>query len=1082
VTLRSASSTRAPVTVAGLLSVVMLLICAPLLAGTADTLRLGVLEYRGEGDVLSRWSATAAYLDEALPDHRVVLQPLAFDQVGEVVARGEVDLVLANPAQYVGLEHRHGVRPLATQRTGVGGAGQLCCQFGAVVFARAERDELRSLADLRGQRLAAVHEQSFGGYQMLLRELRDQGLTRGPAVVEHLGDHDAVVQAVLEGRHDAGIVRTGVLESLAGEGQLRLAEIRVVGAGGAAQAIPLRQSTRLYPDWPMAALPHVPVSVANQVAVALISMPEGHPAALAAGIQGWSTPLNYQPVHELLYQLRLAPYDTAPTLTTAEVWARYHWVILLSLAVVLVLAAAVFHGRRLNKRLAEAGRLLQDRVAQRTRHLDLANESLRGEVAQRRKAEAEVLDQSRRQSLVLETVDEAIFGLDGQCRVQFANPAAEALAGSSAQQMLGQPLSQVLQIRDAQGRPVWEEGPACLSHTLARGEMLRTYDQSLQHVDGRVRIVDYTFKPVIQGGAVQGSVFSCRDVTDRRRIEEDLRLHARVFDTATEGVMIADVRGRILSVNRAFEKVTGYARDEVVGRNPNMLSSGRQDKTFYRRMWETLARDGQWSGEIWNRRKNGEIYPEWITISTIRNAHDEVTHHVAVFSDISAIKRSEQEIDFLANHDHLTGLANRTLFEDRLEHAISVAERHGRHVGLLLVDLDRFRLINDGMGHGAGDALLREAGRRLRRCVRDADTVARLGGDEFGVILEGLVDAQDAGVQAERILEAMRTPLMLDNHELFSTVSIGIGIFPADGTDAPTLLRHADTALALAKREGRNNFQFYTQALTEAVFSRLNIETGLRHALERDELRLHYQPIQAAGSGRLAAMECLMRWEHPERGLVSPGVFIPVAEQSDLILALGQWALRSACAQLHAWQDAGLEVVPVAVNIPARHFRQPGFVAEVLEAVREARVDPGKLIIELTESALMEPVTLAVERIDQLRGAGVAVAIDDFGTGYSSLGYLQRFHVNYLKVDRSFVSGLPTDANARAITEALMALSHSLGLEVVAEGVETAAQLEYLRGIGCDKIQGYFTGRPVVPEVAATLLMQSGQPGLSLPG
>ncbi|WP_018953396.1 EAL domain-containing protein [Thioalkalivibrio sulfidiphilus] len=1056
---------------------------SPAMAEDGATLRLGVLEFRGEADARSRWSATARYLDEALADHRVELRPLDFNQLEQVVARGDVDLVLTNPGFYARLEYLHGARPLASLDTGLR-SGQGCCRFGAVVFTRADRDDLRHLRDLERQRIAAVHEHSFGGYQMLLRELHELGISqhRALARMDFLGDHDAVVQAVLSGRYDAGVVRTGILEAMAEERRVRLDAFRVVGARGASEGLSLRLSTRLYPEWPLAALPHVPVSLANQVSVALLSMPEEHPAARAAGIQGWTAPLNYQPVHELLYTLRLAPYDAPRHLGLSDLWAQYRWQISAGLLLLFGLALALFRGQRLNRRLAEAGRLLQSRVEMRTEHLNVANRSLQREVEQRRQAQAEVLAQSRRQAQVLETVDEAIFGLDADCRVEFANPAAEALAGRSIGQMHGHRLSEVLQIRDGQGRSVWEGQGDCLAGDPMPGDIRRAYDQTLYHRDGRVLVVDYAFRPILDGARVRGGVFSCRDITGRKRIEESLRLHARVFDTATEGVMIADARARILSVNRAFEQVTGYSAEEVVGRNPSLLSSGRQDKAFYRRMWDTIKHEGIWTGEIWNRRKDGEIYPEWLTISTLTDPDGEVSHFVAVFSDITAQKRSEQEIDFLANHDPLTGLANRNLFEDRLGHAISMAGRNGQHVGLLLLDLDRFRLVNDGMGHGPGDALLRETGRRLGRCVRDSDTVARLGGDEFGIILEGLSDAADAGMQAERILEAMRAPLRLGGQELFCTASIGIAVFPADGTDAATLLRHADTAMALAKREGRNNFQFYTHALTEAVFSRLSIETGLRHALERDELRLHYQPILDVAGGRIAAMESLMRWQHPERGQVSPGVFIPVAEQSDLILALGRWALMSACAQVRAWADAGLEPVPVSVNIPARHFCQPGFVEEVLEVVREAGVQPQSLIIELTESALMEPVSLAEERIRRLRDAGVVVAIDDFGTGYSSLGYLQRFHVNYLKVDRSFVSGLPGDENARAITEAVIGVSHSLGLEVVAEGVETQAQLDYLRATGCDKVQGYLTGRPVTAEVAATLLPGAGEKVISLPG
>jgi len=561
---------------------------------------------------------------------------------------------------------------------------------------------------------------------------------------------------------------------------------------------------------------------------------------------------------------------------------------------------------------------------------------------------------------------------------------------------------------------------------------------------------------------------------ERKSSEDELKLAASVFNENVEAIMIADRDTNILRVNPAFCRITGYSADEVIGQPTSLLKSGRQDKAFYTEFWRALLEDSVWQGEIWNRRKDGGIIPVWQTISVVRDTSGEVNHFISIFSDISEKKMSEERIYHLAHYDMLTGLPNRTSFHNEFESALLHAERHSRRVALLFLDLDQFKLINDAAGHPAGDELLTQVALRLKETVREEDIVARLGGDEFTVLLDDIQSVEDAGLVAEKILQQLGTPFRLAHSELVATASIGISLFPSDGLDAATLLKNADTAMYRAKEKGRNNFQFFTSEMNTRALERLSLEGALRTALNKNEFLLHYQPQVDMQSGEIIGLEALVRWQHPEQGLIPPGVFIPVAEDSGLIVPLGEWVLKEACIQHGRWLDEGLPQVSISVNLSGRQFVRQDLLGTVQRIIDETGIEPRCLELELTESTIMEHVDETIETLLALRKLGVHLSIDDFGTGYSSMAYLKRFTIDKLKIDRSFVRDLAIDSDDAAIVIATIAMAHALNLTVIAEGVETEQQLQFLKDNGCEQMQGYYFSRPLAAD-DATELLRSGR-------
>ncbi len=601
----------------------------------------------------------------------------------------------------------------------------------------------------------------------------------------------------------------------------------------------------------------------------------------------------------------------------------------------------------------------------------------------------------------------------------------------------------------------------------------RPYDieHRIRRPDGVTRVVmeradverDADGKAMLMTGTVQ-------DITERRRAEDELRLTSQVFENSIEGILITDVNNNILRVNRAFSSITGYAEKDILGRNPRLLSSGRHDTAYYQTMWASLLEYGYWQGEIWNRRKNGDIYPEWLSLFAIRNERGETTHYAGVFADLTEKKQAEAHVQYLAHYDPLTELPNRQLLEERMQLALHAARDRQRMVALLYLDLDRFRFINESLGHEYGDKLLQAVTRRLTEQVRGSDTLARFSGDEFAVLLSDIGALEDARQIADKIRLMLTQPFNLDEHEIFVTPSIGIAIYPRDGETTADLYRAADTAMNSAKAQGGNAARFYSIDMNHGASHRLTLESGLRRALEREEFLLYYQPQVSLHSGEVIGMEALLRWQNPERGLISPAEFIPLLEETGLIIPVGEWVLRTACSQTALWQQSGLPVLRVAVNLSQRQFHEPDMLSVIERALRDSGLPPAQLELEVTESLMIRDMQTTITTLHQLHAIGIQISIDDFGTGYSSLGYLKKLPINKIKIDQSFVRDICSDPDDAAIASTIIALGHSLRMQVIAEGVETAEQLSHLRAQGCDEIQGYYFSKPLPAEEFARLI------------
>ncbi len=693
---------------------------------------------------------------------------------------------------------------------------------------------------------------------------------------------------------------------------------------------------------------------------------------------------------------------------------------------------------------------------------------LQMEMAARRSADAALRASEARYRAMTQSAPDAIIGSDQDQHVMHFNRAAESMFGYTEEEMLGRHITQLIAERSLGEH---HDRVERFQRNRERVYSGRLVEMTLRRKNGDEFTAELALSVVnVDGQAIFTSIV--RDTTARRALEERLRLSAQVFDSTQDSITMTDAHANIIAVNPAFELITGYTEREVVGLNPNVLRSGRHDGAFYRAMWHSLETQGQWAGEIWNRRKNGQVYPERLRINAVKDQREQVVAYVSVSSDISALKEAHTQLDFVSNHDPLTLLPNRNLLNDRLQLAMTSAQHGNRQIALLLFDLDRLQRINDALGHATGDALLQEIAARVARIVPPGDTLAHLGADEFAVVLTRCHNVDDVIVTVRKLMDQVAQPVRLAGQDLYVTASVGISLYPRDGATPGALLTGADVALSHVKDNGRNSFHFYTGEMNAHALRWMSLEIHLRHALERKELRLYYQPQVALATGRVAGMEALLRWHSEELGNVPPADFIPLAEDSGLILPIGNWVIEEACRQNKAWQMAGLPPLTVAVNVSARQFAAGTLPAVVRNALNSSGLAPRWLEVELTESVMMHDSEHTQMQLNELAAMGVSVSLDDFGTGYSSLGYLSRFRLDKLKIDQTFVKNITTDPRSAAIARATTALAHGLSLVVVAEGVETEGQLAFLRDMGCDKIQGYLFSRPLPADELATLLRE----------
>jgi diguanylate cyclase (GGDEF)-like protein/PAS domain S-box-containing protein len=683
------------------------------------------------------------------------------------------------------------------------------------------------------------------------------------------------------------------------------------------------------------------------------------------------------------------------------------------------------------------------------------------DITERKAAEEAIARESRMNETLLRAASDGIHIMDGDGNLVQVNDAFCRMLGYRREELLGRNLSE------------WDKQMpvAAIRPAFAKlGESGMTLEARHCRRDGSEFDVEITTVPMeIEGKRLIYA--AARDITERKRTEEALQLAAQIYQSSSEAMMVTDGQQRIVAINPAFTAMTGYSAAEALGNQPKMLSSGRQDAAFYQAMWTSLLRTGHWQGEIYNRRKNGEVYPEWLTINVIRDEHGEPHRYVALFSDITRKKASEELIWWQANFDSLTRLPNRRMFRDRLRQEIKKSQRNQTKLALLFIDLDRFKEVNDTMGHEAGDRLLVEAAHRISGCVRSSDTVARLGGDEFTVILTPLGDAPRIESVADTIIERLSAPFRLGHEQAYISASVGITLFPDDAETEAQLVKHADQAMYAAKSAGRNRFSYFTHALQEAAQARIHLIKDLRSPELMQQLQVYFQPIVELASGEIHKAEALVRWQHPQRGLVSPMDFIPLCEEIGLINQLGDWVFLEAARWASDWSARSARPVQISLNMSPVQFLSRHNAHALWESqLQQLGLSGANLVIEITEGLLLHADPGVTDRLLHFRDAGIQVAIDDFGTGYSSLAYLKKFDIDYLKIDKAFIHNLTTDSDDMALTEAIIVMAHKLGLKVIAEGVETDAQRQRLQAAGCDYAQGYLFSRPVPPEQFDALL------------
>lgn len=676
---------------------------------------------------------------------------------------------------------------------------------------------------------------------------------------------------------------------------------------------------------------------------------------------------------------------------------------------------------------------------------------VRSDITESKQAEADL----RKLGRVLEQSPTSVMITDTNGTIEYVNPKFEKVSGYSAAEAVGQN-PRILKSGDKTKEEYTE-----MWNTLLAGKEWRGMFHN-RRKDGSIYWESASICPLRdEMGKITHFIAVKEDITAQKRAEDQLRMNATVFETTAEGIMVTDADNLIKTVNPAFTRITGYAPEEAIGRGPSMLSSGRHNKAFYESLWDSVQQKGYWTGEVWNRRKDGSVFPEWLSIAAIPGEDGIAKEYVAVFSDISKHKQDEEQIRYQANYDALTGLPNRSLLSDRLTQAIGSANRENWKLALLFIDLDQFKMVNDTFGHVMGDELLQQVASRVRACVRESDTVARFGGDEFVILLQDVTDMDAVAGIAAKVIDSIIRVFTLYGREIYIGASVGITIFPDDAVNADALLRNADMAMYQAKAHGRNNYQFFTASMQQRTLERQQLELDLRLAIKRNELEIYYQPVMDATLDRVVSIEALLRWNHPHRGVVSPNRFIPLAEDCGLIGSIGEWVIKGACEQLSQWHKAGFADLNMAVNLSSRQ-RELGLEADYLRQVlQDTGLSPETLTLEMTESLLMRDTDEAITWLTGFKALGVNLSVDDFGTGYSSLSYLKRFPVDILKIDRSFVNDLPADIDDASLVKTIVAMAESLNLSLVAEGVESKEQADFLVDIGCRNLQGFYYAKPM---------------------
>ena len=1005
------------------------------LAHAAEPVRIAVLAFRPKLQTQAQWQPLAAALKAAIPERDFVVQAYTLSELDTVVAARQVDFVLTNPGHYVLLTRRSGLQaPLATLL--MDESGQEVSAFGGVMFTRADHPPITSLTQLKGLTLATVHTDSLGGYQMQAYELLQAGVnvTHDSKLMVTGMPQDKVVSAVLGGQADVGFVRSGLLEAMAREGKLDPNRVTVINAQKLS-AFPVKSSTALYPEWPFSYLVHVDERLARQVTAALFLIDHDTLAARAMGIRGFSVPADYTPVADVLRTLRMPPFDVAPVFTWRDVVMRYRLPLMLtavSLTLILLLSARLWlSGRRLRH---EKQRVLHQQQA--------------------------LMESEFRLKFAVGATGGGLWDWDVRAGTLFMSDYWKATLGYAPDEL-------------SQSTDEWESRlhPEDRDIALHALNLCLSSQEAFYISENRVRCKDGSYKWMLERGQVVSRdeagaplrmIGIDTDITARKLGDEKIQLAASVFSSAREGIFITDAAGIIIDVNSAFTVITGYSREEAIGQSPRLLKSGLQSESFYAAMFADLRAKDHWYGELSNRRKDGSLYAEMLTISEVRDRRQRVTHHVAIFIDITALKEHQNQLEHIAHFDALTNLPNRVLLADRLHQAMVQAQRRGQTLAVAYLDLDGFKSINDTYGHDAGDQLLVAVSHAVKEAMREGDTLARIGGDEFVAVLADLTDATDCESTLLRLLTAAAQPMSFGDFQLQVSASLGVTFFPqADGVDADQLMRQADQAMYQAKLAGKNRYHVFDAVQDRSVRGLNERIDEIARALGSQEFVLYYQPKVNLRTGQVVGTEALIRWQHPGKGLLSPALFLPVIEDHLLSVTLGDWVIDAALQQLVAWLGQGL-MLPVSVNVSARQLQRDDFVSKLRDALmRYPLVPPALLTLEVLETSVLEDLGRTAGIIADCAELGVTFALDDFGTGYSSLTYLKHLPVTLIKIDQSFVHDMLADPDDLSILQGVISLAHAFKRQVIAEGMETPEHGTRLLQLGCELAQGYGIARPM---------------------
>lgn len=682
------------------------------------------------------------------------------------------------------------------------------------------------------------------------------------------------------------------------------------------------------------------------------------------------------------------------------------------------------------------------------------------DITRQSKVEQNLLNRQLELEQIFKALPVALVYADKQRRITKVNPAFTTIFGYRPDEVINKKTS----ILYASYEEFLEQGRQRFSAQAHPTN--EAYEIEYRRKNGDVFISRTVGTPVRDSkGEVVGMLGLVEDITNEKKATEYKQLASTIIENTSEGIFVTDPSGSIVEVNQAFQNITGYSKEEIIGANPRVLKSGHHDFNFYQNLWQSIQNQGHWKGEVWNRRKDGSIYPEWQQINAVRDGNGELTHYISIFSDITSRKQSKEALERLTHYDALTSLPNRLLLLARIDQAIQASKYSGAPLCLICLDIDHFKNVNDSLGHTMGDKALMHVANLLQASIGPTDCVARTGGDEFIILVENMQHPELADIRAQSLLDAFKAPIVIDQNEILLSASIGVCVSPQDGCEKYLLLRNVDSAMYQAKKEGRNTFRFYTEDLTSQAIERHAIDNQLKRAIERNELRLYYQPQICLKTGTLVGYEALLRWFNPDLGQVPPSKFIPIAEEAGLIQSIGNWVLNTACNQARQWLSEGVDFHKIAVNVSGLQIQHGNFVGQVKQALKAAHLPAQYLEIELTESFIMQHDEKAIMQLQELRELGLTVSIDDFGTGYSSLSYLKKLPVNKIKIDKSFVDDIPNDSESNAIAEAIIALAKVMNFTVIAEGIENKGQAHYLLKLGCEQAQGFLYSKPVPPDI-----------------